>query len=76
MRRRNRVAATVLVACARFYQRHVSILLPDVCRFRPSCSQYAIDAVSRHGALRGVALAAWRLLRCQPFCRGGEDPVP
>lgn len=46
------------------------------CRFLPSCSEYAYAAVARHGLLRGGALALWRLLRCQPFARGGLDPVP
>ena len=59
-----------------FYRRYLSILLPNACRFRPTCSEYAAKALRRHGALRGLGLSALRLLRCQPLCRGGEDPVP
>jgi len=58
------------------YKRWVSPALPTACRFVPTCSEYALEAVERHGALRGSLLAAWRLLRCHPFCRGGHDPVP
>jgi len=58
------------------YQRVISPLLPGSCRFHPSCSRYAREAVERHGALKGLGLAARRLLRCQPLSRGGLDPVP
>jgi uncharacterized protein len=59
------------------YQRLVSPFLPaGVCRFEPSCSHYAREALAVHGAIRGSAMAGWRLLRCQPFCKGGLDPVP
>ena len=70
------VLTNLLVAPIRFYQRFLSPLKPPMCRFDPTCSQYAIDALVRHGALRGTGLATWRLLRCQPFARGGHDPVP
>lgn len=60
----------------RGYQIFVSPLLPPSCRFTPSCSQYALEAVSRHGAVRGVWLATRRLCRCHPFHPGGYDPVP
>jgi putative membrane protein insertion efficiency factor len=66
----------VLVGAIRLYQQFLSPLLGQNCRFHPSCSQYAIEALREHGLLRGSALAAWRILRCQPFCRGGHDPVP
>jgi putative membrane protein insertion efficiency factor len=66
----------VLVFCIRLYKRFLSPLLGQNCRFTPSCSQYAIDALQAHGVVKGLALAAWRLMRCQPFCRGGHDPVP
>jgi len=59
------------------YQRVISPLLPPgVCRFHPSCSSYARQALGIHGVFRGSALALWRICRCQPFCRGGLDPVP
>jgi putative membrane protein insertion efficiency factor len=58
------------------YQRWLSPLLPPACRFTPSCSEYAAEAVLRHGALRGTLLASWRLLRCHPLGGRGLDPVP
>lgn len=58
------------------YKRLVSPLLPPACRYVPSCSEYAAEAVARHGIFRGAILAAWRLLRCNPLARGGFDPVP
>ena len=70
------VPRQVLVALIRGYQRVLSPALPPSCRFHPSCSQYALEAVSRYGALRGVWLAARRLARCHPFHPGGFDPVP
>ncbi len=60
----------------RGYQRFISPALPPSCRFTPSCSAYALEALSRHGALRGSWLAARRLVRCHPFNAGGVDPVP
>jgi len=65
-----------LATLIRGYQRLLSPLLPPSCRFYPSCSQYALDAVTRHGALKGGWLAARRLARCHPFHPGGFDPVP
>ncbi len=58
------------------YRRWLSPLLPAACRFEPSCSQYAVDALHEHAAPRALALIVWRLLRCQPLSRGGCDPVP
>lgn len=58
----------------RLYQR-TSSFRPPSCRFTPTCSQYAIDAISRYGFVRGSAMGAWRILRCHPFSRGGYDPV-
>jgi len=58
------------------YRRWISPALPARCRFYPSCSAYALEAVARHGALRGVLLAVRRLSRCHPFHPGGNDPVP
>ena len=68
--------AKLLIACIRLYQKIISPLLGQNCRFHPSCSQYAIDALRVHGVFVGSAYAVWRLLRCQPFCAGGYDPVP
>ncbi|MBA3336685.1 MAG: membrane protein insertion efficiency factor YidD [Chloroflexia bacterium] len=59
----------------RGYQRFVSPALPPTCRFYPSCSRYAYEAVAKYGIIKGGRLALWRILRCNPFCRGGEDPV-
>ena len=66
----------LLAGLIRAYQRLISPLLPPSCRFYPSCSQYALEAVTRHGTLRGTWLAARRLARCHPFNPGGFDPVP
>ena len=65
-----------LVALLRAYQWLVSPLLGPACRYEPSCSQYALEAVERHGALRGSALAARRVARCHPLGDSGYDPVP
>jgi putative membrane protein insertion efficiency factor len=62
-------------APVRFYQRAISPALPARCKYYPSCSEYAIQAVRRYGILRGVVLAAWRLLRCNPWSHGGVDFV-
>jgi hypothetical protein len=66
----------VLRLLLRGYQRWISPALPPACRYTPTCSHYALEAVEVHGALRGSLLAAWRVLRCHPFVRGGYDPVP
>jgi putative membrane protein insertion efficiency factor len=66
----------VLLWIIRGYQFALSPLLGNQCRFAPTCSQYAREAIERHGALRGSWLGLWRLLRCQPWCAGGVDPVP
>ena len=58
------------------YKHAISPLVPDVCRFHPSCSTYATEAILAHGSLRGMWLAAWRLARCHPLNDGGFDPVP
>ncbi len=65
-----------LLACIRFYQKHISPRLPDMCRFYPSCSHYAVEAVEIHGAFKGSVLALLRLLRCNILFPGGYDPVP
>jgi putative membrane protein insertion efficiency factor len=68
--------AKLLQLLIRAYQLLLSPFLGNHCRFTPSCSQYAAEAISRHGALRGGWLALKRIARCQPFCDGGHDPVP
>ncbi|OJH36596.1 membrane protein insertion efficiency factor YidD [Cystobacter ferrugineus] len=68
--------AFLLALPIRFYRRWISRWLPPACRFHPSCSMYALEALQKHGALRGLRLITWRLLRCQPFHPGGFDPVP
>ncbi len=66
----------VLLAPIRGYQRWVSPSLPRRCRYEPTCSAYAVEAVERFGLMRGFLLAGWRLLRCNPLSHGGFDPVP
>ena len=65
-----------LLALIRFYQRQISPLFPPCCRFTPTCSQYALEAIQLHGAAKGVFLALKRILRCNPLFPGGYDPVP
>ena len=66
----------LLIALIRFYQRHISANTPPVCRFTPTCSAYAIEAIKKRGAFVGTLLSIWRILRCNPLCKGGYDPVP
>ncbi|MBE6780698.1 MAG: membrane protein insertion efficiency factor YidD [Ruminococcaceae bacterium] len=66
----------ILIFFVRFYQKNISPLKVPCCRFTPTCSHYAIEAITTHGALKGTALSCWRILRCNPFCKGGYDPVP
>jgi len=70
------VIRKLLMLLVRLYQRAVSPLLPPACRFQPTCSHYAYEAVEAHGALRGVAMAIWRLARCNPLNDGGYEPLP
>ncbi|MGH3937605.1 MAG: membrane protein insertion efficiency factor YidD [Pseudonocardiaceae bacterium] len=70
------MAVRLLVAPLRFYRRWISPALPPTCRFYPSCSAYAIEALTVHGVLRGSWLTVRRLLRCAPWHPGGVDPVP
>ena len=66
----------LLLWLIRFYKRHISPSLPPACRFTPTCSEYAYQAIARHGALKGSYLAIRRILKCHPFHPGGYDPVP
>ncbi|WP_354699744.1 Putative membrane protein insertion efficiency factor [Paraconexibacter sp. AEG42_29] len=65
----------LVLAPIRFYQRLISPALPRRCRYEPTCSQYAVQAVQQYGILRGLVLGAWRLLRCNPWSKGGFDEV-
>jgi putative membrane protein insertion efficiency factor len=66
----------LIVWTIRGYQRLIARYLPPVCRFEPSCSRYTETALEEHGLLRGLGLGTWRILRCNPLCAGGLDPVP
>jgi putative membrane protein insertion efficiency factor len=72
----NRLATRVLLAVIGFYRTAISPIRPPACRYTPSCSAYAVEAISRYGGGRGSWLALRRLLRCHPFHAGGHDPVP
>jgi len=65
----------IIIFFIKIYKRFISPILPDSCRFYPSCSQYAIDAVQRHGVVKGGMMTAYRIIRCNPFNKGGYDPV-
>ena len=67
---------TILLRLIRFYQKFISPLKPAACRFYPTCSAYAYEAVQKYGALKGTWLAVRRILKCHPFHPGGYDPVP
>jgi putative membrane protein insertion efficiency factor len=71
-----RMPRGILLAFLRFYKSAISPTLLPACRYVPTCSEYAAEAVERYGALRGLIMAGWRLLRCHPFVSGGFDPVP
>jgi uncharacterized protein len=71
----SRAARAVVTAPIAVYQRVISPALPRRCKYEPTCSRYAIEAIRAYGILRGVVLAAWRVLRCNPLSDGGYDPV-
>jgi putative membrane protein insertion efficiency factor len=73
---RNNKMKYILMAPIKMYQVFVSPWMPQVCRFQPTCSRYAMEALRKHGAVRGLWLAIRRLLRCAPWGRSGYDPVP
>ena len=66
----------VLLGILKFYKKRISPAIPSACRFTPTCSEYAMGAIERFGVFKGSFLALKRLLRCNPFCKGGYDPVP
>lgn len=66
----------LLIKLIKGYQKGISPTKIPCCRFTPSCSAYAIEAITVHGAVKGIFMALWRVLRCNPLCKGGYDPVP
>lgn len=66
----------IFIALVKFYQKFISPSKPSCCRFTPTCSEYSVQAFSSRGAIVGFVLTVWRILRCNPLCRGGYDPVP
>lgn len=66
----------ILIAMIRFYQKFLSPLKHTRCPYAPTCSQYGLEAIQKYGAFKGSLLACWRILRCNPFSKGGYDPVP
>ena len=66
----------LLLKFIRFYQKKISPHTPPACKYYPTCSQYAFEAIETFGVFKGSALALWRFLRCNPFSKGGYDPVP
>lgn len=72
----SRTIAAILILPIRFYQRFISPLTPPSCRFTPTCSQYAVEALRKHGPIKGLYLTVRRLLRCHPWGGHGYDPVP
>lgn len=71
-----KAAIRLLIIPIRFYQLCISPHTPPSCRFTPTCSNYAIEAIRKHGPIKGTALAVWRILRCNPWGGSGYDPVP
>jgi putative membrane protein insertion efficiency factor len=65
----------LVIGFLQLYKTWLSPFLPPSCRFTPSCSTYAMQAVEKYGVIRGSSMGFWRILRCQPFCKGGHDPV-
>ena len=66
----------LVIAMIRFYQKYISPYIGTKCPYVPSCSQYGLEAIEKYGVIKGGLLAAWRILRCNPFSKGGYDPVP
>ncbi len=76
MKKVSRFLAWLVIQPIRFYQRYISPMLPPACRFTPTCSQYAVEALQKYGPLKGLYLAVKRILRCHPWGGSGYDPVP
>ena len=70
-----RILRAIVLSPIRLYQHVISPALPRHCKYEPTCSRYAVQAIDRYGILRGLVLAGWRLLRCNPWSHGGFDPV-
>lgn len=70
------ILSRILIAPIRFYQRAISPFTPPACRFTPTCSQYMVEAIQKHGPLKGLYLGTRRILRCNPWGGSGYDPVP
>lgn len=66
----------ILIFIIKFYRKYLSLLKSTKCPYTPTCSQYGLEAVEKYGAVKGGAMAAWRIIRCNPFSKGGYDPVP
>ena len=66
----------IMIRMIRFYQKYLSPLKSTKCPYFPTCSQYGLEAIKKYGAVKGGLLALWRILRCNPFSKGGYDPVP
>ena len=65
----------ILISMINFYRKYISPARPSCCRFTPTCSQYALDAIRKYGSFRGSIMAVYRIIRCNPLCKGGYDPV-
>ncbi len=70
------IIKSLVILPIKFYKKFISANLPARCRYYPTCSNYAIQAIEKHGAIKGIILGAWRILRCNPFSKGGIDHVP
>lgn len=70
------VMKKILIFIIKFYQKYISPMKSTKCPYFPTCSQYGLEAVTKYGALKGGMLTVWRILRCNPFSKGGYDPVP
>ena len=66
----------ILITMIRFYQKYLSPLKSTKCPYEPSCSNYGLEAIKKYGAFKGAILTLWRIIRCNPFSKGGYDPVP